>query len=87
MELKCFIKNEQGYNSHFDVDDFDFKSENEWRFVPEKWEIGNNRCSSLLIYLFTGTSLITLTEFNGRVTVNEPDTSPKSCVFGVMASS
>ncbi|MFA6618856.1 MAG: abortive infection system antitoxin AbiGi family protein [Candidatus Neomarinimicrobiota bacterium] len=42
MELKCFIKNEQGYNSHFDVEDFDFKSENEWRYVPEKLEIDYN---------------------------------------------
>lgn len=45
MELKCFIKNEQGYNSHFNKQDFDFKSENEWRFVPEKWEIEDNYIS------------------------------------------
>ncbi len=45
MELKCFIKNEQGYNSHFEVDNFDFKSEKEWRYVPEKMEIDNNYIS------------------------------------------
>jgi len=41
IELKCFMKNEQGYNSHFGVDNFDFKSENEWRYVPEKRIISN----------------------------------------------
>jgi hypothetical protein len=41
IEIKCFIKNEQGFNCHFNIKDFDFKSENEWRYVPEKVEINN----------------------------------------------
>jgi hypothetical protein len=41
MMIKCFTKNAKGYNSHFKEDnfDFDFKSENEWRYVPSKLEI------------------------------------------------
>ncbi len=39
IEIKCFTKNAKGYNSHFKKDDFDFKSENEWRYVPSKAEI------------------------------------------------
>nr|WP_281499689.1 abortive infection system antitoxin AbiGi family protein [Muricauda sp. SCSIO 64092] len=45
MELKCFIKNEQGFNSYFNKPNFDFKSENEWRYVPEKWKIDGNYIS------------------------------------------
>lgn len=41
MELKCFIKNETGYNSHTKDYKFNFKAENEWRFVPKKDEIDN----------------------------------------------
>ena len=41
MEIKCFIKNEKGYNSNTHNPEFDFKSENEWRFVPQKKEIKN----------------------------------------------
>jgi hypothetical protein len=41
MEVKCFMKNERGINSNLDQSDFDFKSENEWRFVPQKQEIKN----------------------------------------------
>ena len=41
MEIKCFIKNERGYNSKTNNPEFDFKSENEWRFVPQKKEIKN----------------------------------------------
>lgn len=39
IELKCFIKNEIGYNSYTKEKKFDFKAENEWRFVPKKNEI------------------------------------------------
>lgn len=45
IQLKCFTKNVRGYNSHFDVDDFDFKTENEWRYVPTKKKIGGNLIS------------------------------------------
>ncbi|MCT7911360.1 abortive infection system antitoxin AbiGi family protein [Arcobacter lacus] len=41
MQIKCFTKHVKGYNSHFDEDNFDFKYENEWRYVPEKKDIGN----------------------------------------------
>ncbi|WP_291097491.1 MULTISPECIES: abortive infection system antitoxin AbiGi family protein [unclassified Flavobacterium] len=41
MEVKCFMKNENGYNSYSKNPQFDFKSENEWRFVPLKNEIKN----------------------------------------------
>ena len=45
MEVKSFVKNEVGYNSHFEVDNFDFKSENEWRYVPEKSKMDGNYIS------------------------------------------
>lgn len=45
MTIKCFTKNSIGYNSYFDINDFDFKSENEWRYVPTKTQIGNNLIS------------------------------------------
>jgi len=41
MELKTFMKNEEGYNSYFKQENFNFKSENEWRFVPKKSQIDN----------------------------------------------
>lgn len=41
MEIKCFIKNETGLNSYNGKPNFDFKSENEWRYVPNKSEINN----------------------------------------------
>lgn len=41
MEVKCFMKNETGFNSKTKDKKFDFKSENEWRFVPQKSEIDN----------------------------------------------
>ena len=34
MQVKCFVKHETGYNSHFNKDNFCFKDENEWRYVP-----------------------------------------------------
>ncbi len=41
MEIKCFTKNDRGRNLNklFDDPDYDFKSENEWRYVPSKAEI------------------------------------------------
>lgn len=45
MIIKCFSKNTRGYNSYFNMNDFNFKSEKEWRFVPTKSEIGGNLIS------------------------------------------
>ena len=39
MTIKCFTKNSRGYNSYFGINDYDFKSENEWRYVPTKRQI------------------------------------------------
>ena len=48
MQLKCFTKNVRGHNSYFNEDDFDFKSENEWRYVPSKKDIKGNLISQHL---------------------------------------
>lgn len=45
MQVKCFIKHETGYNSYFDQDNFCFKNENEWRYVPTKKQIGGGYIS------------------------------------------
>lgn len=45
IQLKCFTKHVYGYNSYFHTDNFDFKAENEWRFVPSAKQIGGNRIS------------------------------------------
>lgn len=45
MTTKCFVKNTIGYNSHFEVDNFLFKQENEWRYVPRKDQIDNGYIS------------------------------------------
>lgn len=45
MEIKCFTKNVCGYNSFLNDVNFDFKRENEWRYVPEKKDIGNGYIS------------------------------------------
>jgi hypothetical protein len=45
MQVKCFIKHETGYNSHFHKDNFCFKDENEWRYVPTKKQIDGNYIS------------------------------------------
>lgn len=45
MTIKCFTKNSRGYNSHWAIHDFDFKSENEWRYVPTKEQIDGNLIS------------------------------------------
>jgi hypothetical protein len=39
MTITCFVKNTIGYNSYFDQDNFLFKDENEWRYVPTKKQI------------------------------------------------
>jgi hypothetical protein len=41
MEVKCFMKNESGFNSYTKDKKFDFKSENEWRYIPRKDSIDN----------------------------------------------
>lgn len=45
MTIKCFTKNGKGYNSYFKLKDFDFRSENEWRYVPTKKQIGGKLIS------------------------------------------
>lgn len=45
MEIKCFTKNVRGYNSYLNEQDFDFKNENEWRYVPRKSDINGNLIS------------------------------------------
>lgn len=45
IQLKCFTKHVYGYNSHLKESDFDFKAENEWRYVPTKRQIGGNLIS------------------------------------------
>ena len=34
MTIKCFTKNAVGYNSFFDIKDFNFRAEKEWRWCP-----------------------------------------------------
>lgn len=41
MTIACFTKNAVGRNSYLNQDDFLFKNENEWRYVPCKNDIGN----------------------------------------------
>ena len=45
MQIKCFTKHETGHNSYFNEDNFCFKSENEWRYVPTKNQIGGGYIS------------------------------------------
>ena len=45
MTIKCFTKNSKGYNSYLKLEDFDFRSENEWRYVPTKKQIGGGLIS------------------------------------------
>lgn len=45
MQMKCFTKHETGYNSWNEVENFCFKDENEWRFVPSKSQIGGRPIS------------------------------------------
>lgn len=48
IQLKCFTKNTQGYNSYFDKEDFNFFEENEWRFVPTLRELKGAKLSQNL---------------------------------------
>ena len=48
IQLKCFTKNVRGYNSYFEDDNFYFKAENEWRYVPTLNEIEGNYISQHL---------------------------------------
>ena len=45
MQIKCFTKHEAGYNSYLDQDNYCFKEENEWRYVPTKKQIGGGYIS------------------------------------------
>ena len=45
MQVKCFVKHETGYNSYFHKDNFCFKDENEWRYVPTIKQIDGNYIS------------------------------------------
>lgn len=45
IQLKCFTKHVIGYNSYVNDENFNFKSENEWRFVPTKKQINGNLIS------------------------------------------
>lgn len=45
MQIKCFTKHVTGYNSYLKKDNFNFKDENEWRFVPQKSDINNGYIS------------------------------------------
>jgi len=45
ITIKCFTKNAIGYNSYFNLENFNFKAEKEWRYVPQKSDIGNNLVS------------------------------------------
>lgn len=42
IRIKCFSKNYKGFNSHLKMNDYNFYNEREWRYVPDKKEIGNN---------------------------------------------
>jgi hypothetical protein len=45
MTIKCFTKNAVGFNSYLNKPDFNFRDENEWRFVPTKQQIGGKLIS------------------------------------------
>lgn len=45
LQVKSFIKNTRGYNPHLKRDGFNFKAENEWRYVPSQADIGDNQIS------------------------------------------
>ena len=62
MQVKCFTKHETGYNSYFDYDDFCFKRENEWRYVPTIKQIGGGYIS-----LNRSTFLKNKEKYNGRL--------------------
>ncbi|CNG73368.1 TPA: hypothetical protein P0N76_001501 [Yersinia enterocolitica] len=45
IQLKCFTKHVYGYNSYFNLKDFDFEYEKEWRYVPTTEQIKKNLIS------------------------------------------
>jgi len=45
IKIKCFTKNSYGKNSYSGNNQFNFKKENEWRYVPTKVQIGNHLIS------------------------------------------
>ena len=45
ITIKCFTKNTVGYNSYFNVPNFIFRNENEFRYVPTKQQIKGNLIS------------------------------------------
>mgnify|MGYP003574867465 CR=1 FL=1 len=45
ITIKCFTKNIIGYNSYFKINDFNFRVEKEWRYVPTKSDIGGSLIS------------------------------------------
>lgn len=45
MQIKCFVKNAKGKNKKAGIKDFDFRAENEWRYVPTKKQIGGKMIS------------------------------------------
>lgn len=51
ITIKCFIKNTIGYNSYLDKNNFVFKQENEWRFVPQRSTIKTFISESRSTYL------------------------------------
>ncbi|TQV87776.1 abortive infection system antitoxin AbiGi family protein [Aliikangiella coralliicola] len=63
MQVKCFTKHETGYNSYLEEDNYCFKSENEWRYVPTKKQIGQNYIS-----LNKSTFLKNKEKYNNRLT-------------------
>jgi len=45
IQLKCFTKHVYGYNSYFNIKNYDFEYEKEWRYVPTTEQIKKNLIS------------------------------------------
>ncbi|MEQ4913370.1 MULTISPECIES: abortive infection system antitoxin AbiGi family protein [Proteus] len=45
IQLKCFTKHVYGYNSYFNLNNYDFEYEKEWRYVPTIEQIKKNLIS------------------------------------------
>jgi hypothetical protein len=45
IQIKCFVKNATGKNKKAGMNEFDFRAENEWRYVPTKKQIGGEMIS------------------------------------------
>lgn len=45
MQIRCFVKNAKGPNAKAGNNQFNFRSEREWRFIPSNTEIGGARFS------------------------------------------